>query len=53
MTQSNLKPFLKDSEEYFQYWESKGYEFIESRTIDTKTGFTKFVWIKKKVNKIL
>jgi len=34
------------SDEYYEYWEAKGYEFIEYRTID-KYGFTKFIWIKK------
>jgi hypothetical protein len=38
----------KDSEEYFEYWESRGYEFVEGRKIDSKTGFTKFIWIKRK-----
>tara|TARA_Y100000114_G_scaffold152841_1_gene171832 strand:- start:4297 stop:4425 length:129 start_codon:yes stop_codon:yes gene_type:complete len=33
-------------EEYYKYWEAKGYEFVEGRTIG-KDGFTKFVWIKR------
>jgi hypothetical protein len=33
-------------DEYYEYWEKKGYEFIECRTID-KNGFTKFIWIKR------
>jgi hypothetical protein len=39
----------KDTEEYYKYWEDRGYEFVEGRTVDTKTGNTKFIWIKRKV----
>jgi len=39
----------KDTEEYYQFWESRGYEFVEKRTNDKKTGFTKWIWIKRKV----
>jgi hypothetical protein len=34
------------TDEYYNYWEAKGYEFIEYRTTD-KYGFTKFAWIKR------
>ena len=40
----------KDTEEYYKYWEHKGYEFVEGRTVDKKTGFTKFIWVKKNKN---
>lgn len=41
----------KDTEDYFKYWEERGYEFVEGRTVDKK-GFTKFIWIKRKKNPI-
>ena len=37
----------KDTEDYFKYWEDRGYEFVEGKTVD-KEGFTKFIWIKRK-----
>ena len=43
-------PPKKDTEEYYKYWHDKGYKFVEGRTVDTKTGFTKFIWFKKKKN---
>tara|TARA_R110000803_G_scaffold47555_1_gene99092 strand:- start:1550 stop:1705 length:156 start_codon:yes stop_codon:yes gene_type:complete len=36
------------TDEYYKYWEAKGYEFVEGRTV-CKDGFTKFVWIKRKI----
>ena len=39
----------KDTEEYYKYWENRGYEFVEGRTIDAKTGFTKYIWVKRKI----
>ena len=39
---------IKDTDEYYTYWENRGYEFVEGRTIDSKTGFTKFIWVKRK-----
>jgi len=39
---------IKDTDEYYTYWENRGYEFIEGRTVDSKTGFTKFIWVKRK-----
>ena len=41
-------PPKKDTEDYYKYWEDRGYEFVEGRTVDLKTGFTKFIWIKRK-----
>jgi hypothetical protein len=43
-----MQPPKKDTEEYYKYWEARGYEFVEGRTVDTKTGNTKFIWIKRK-----
>jgi len=40
----------KDTEEYYQYWENRGYEFVECRSNDRKTGFTIFIWVKRKKN---
>ncbi len=41
----------KDTDEYYTYWENRGYEFVEGRTVDSKTGFTKFIWVKRKITK--
>ena len=41
-------PLKKDTEDFYKYWEDRGYEFVEGRTFDLKTGLTKFIWIKRK-----
>jgi len=43
-------PYKKDTDEYYQWWENRGYEFVEDRTHKTGShkGFTKFIWIKRK-----
>ena len=47
-TTTETNKLVKDTDEYYKYWESKGYEFVEGRTNDVKTGYTKFIWIKRK-----
>ena len=39
-------------DKYYTYWNEKGYEFVEGRKNDKTTGYTKFVWIKRKKNKL-
>ena len=36
-----------DNEQYYNYWEKRGYEFVENRTINSK-GNTEWTWIKRK-----
>ena len=36
-----------DNEEYYNYWEKRGYEFVEYRTVNNK-GNTEWIWIKRK-----
>jgi hypothetical protein len=48
-----MQPPKKDTEEYYKYWEDRGYEFVEGRTVDSKTGNTKFIWIKRKKRNLL